>query len=458
MNGIYEFLSMLFAELSKASIQYCVLRNWHTLPEVVGNDVDLWVAAEDGIRFEEILYKVAQKLGWRLARRLYWLGYPGEGLFVFVKLQTREYIMIDTYRHLAWKGLKYVEEDFLYKNACPHEKGFRVLKPGAEAVCLVMKELLFEGGVRARYYERIRDLVRTDKNRFIEGLMDVLNRKMTLEILRLILSGKWNQLKRLRWRLILKLATRRLVRTPLITASLCMRHFYLRAKERVQPWGGFLLVLIGPDGAGKTTIAKALLKSPFIKRLFSAGVYIYRRFPLFPELKTFLPSFLKRRLSPSLNLTTGMREDEAPAGIVRCTLYLLYYGLEYFLGRIWLWKVSKRGNRIIVFDRYWYEFIFQRWYQRCPKFLLNLLGILAAKPDALIFLDVTPEVAYKRKREKPLTEIQRLHRLCKETIVRSPNGYTLRTNEIDQAVRKLEEIIVEQLTERSLSRMTITPR
>jgi len=221
--------------------------------------------------------------------------------------------------------------------------------------------------------------------------------------------------------------------------------------ERIRPQGGFFLVLIGPDGAGKTTTAKALLESPLIKKLFSSGLYLYRRFPLFPELKTFLPKAFRHKFSLSPNSATGIEADgPPPAGTGRCILYLLYYGLEYFLGRLWLWKVSRLENRIIVFDRYWLEFIFQKHYKNCPKFLLRMVERLAAKPDALVFLDVPPEIAHERKPEKSLAEIQRLYRLCKEVVTRSRNGYRLKVAGVEETVHKLEKIIVERLSKWSM--------
>jgi len=450
MSEVYEFLSRLFEELNKASIQYCVLRNWERLPNTVGNDVDLWVAGEDAVTFENILYAIADELGWRLIGRHYRLGFSGDGHYRFVSPSLNTYLEIDAYRYLSWKGFCYADEVLLRQHVKSHEKGFPILALGAEAATLVMKELLFEGEIRPKYWERIPEHAKIDENRFIGTLSPIVGPKKAVKIHILAVLSSWTQLKAYRRRIIIALVLRSMIRKPLLTMRLCVRHFYLRAMERIRPQAGFFLVLIGPDGAGKTTTGKALLKSRLVTRLFSSGLYLYRRFPLFPELKTFLPSFLRQRLSQSPDFAPGTGIHQMrPAGIVRCVLYLLYYGLEYFLGRVWLWKVARCGNRIVVFDRYWHEFVFQDWYKRCPRVLLRLLERVSAKPDALVFLDVTPEVAYERKREKTLAEIERLHRLGKEIVIRSQNGYCIKANEINQSVRGLEEIIVERLAERA---------
>jgi hypothetical protein len=221
----------------------------------------------------------------------------------------------------------------------------------------------------------------------------------------------------------------------------------------LRPPGGFFLVLIGPDGAGKTTTGKGLLTTPLIQQLFQSSTYLYRRFPLFPELKAFLPPFLRRRLtSGSEAAADATEEGPPPVSTLRCIAYAAYYGLEYFLGRFWLWKQSRLANGIVVFDRYWHELLIQNQYRHCPRFMLRALERLAAKPDALVFLEVAPEVAHQRKREKPLSEIRRLHRLCEQLVAESPHGYSVPAVGLDPTLARLEQIILERLVERVSSR------
>jgi len=45
------FLTALFNRLNEEKVTYCVLRNYETLPERVGNDVDIWVEKNPGEGF-----------------------------------------------------------------------------------------------------------------------------------------------------------------------------------------------------------------------------------------------------------------------------------------------------------------------------------------------------------------------------------------------------------------------
>jgi thymidylate kinase len=441
----------LFAGLDTAAIRYCVLRNWNRLPQSVGNDVDLWVDAAHGSAFEEVLYRTAEVLGWHLVRRWQRLGYQAEGHFVLAKADGHCLLVIDAYRYLTWKGLRYADERVFPSHTRTHERGFKVVEDHLAAGSLLVKELLFEGQVRERYRQWIAEVARTRESSLLEALSAVVGPKMARSIGEAVTSGAWTRLQALRASLKIALVARSVARRPFLTAALCARHLYHSAKNRILPTGGFLLVFIGPDGAGKTTTAKALLESRLIGRLFSSGLYLYRRFPMFPELKQYLPSGLRK--PPSVPAAEARAADLPPAGFVRCMAYLLYYGLEYMLGRAWCWKSAKLENRVIVFDRYWYEFVLQTRFERCPRVLLRLLGRLAAKPDAVVFLDVAPETAYDRKPEKPLAEIQRLHRICDEIIAESSNGFRLQAISVADSVRTLEGIVVERLAARAAPRL-----
>lgn len=56
-NQAPAFLSLLFEQLNKNQIVYCILRNYEGLPEIVGNDLDIWVAEGQQKQFQMIVKK-----------------------------------------------------------------------------------------------------------------------------------------------------------------------------------------------------------------------------------------------------------------------------------------------------------------------------------------------------------------------------------------------------------------
>jgi hypothetical protein len=452
MNHDREFLSRLFAFLDERSISYCVLRNWERLPDTVGNDVDVWIDGARKREFEQGVLAIARELDWRLVQRWFWLGYHGDGLFTFAQPERGGCLVLDAFEYLTWKGLRYLDETALPRLTQRHEKGFAILRPGAEAASNVARELLFEQGLRERYRASVARQAQADPGSFLAVTVPVMGDELARRLLELSSTERWDELAALRHPLRRELARRAFGRNPLRAAALCVRHYYFRARHRLRPPGGFFMVLLGPDGVGKTTTANALLQSLVVRRLFEPGSYLYRRFPLFPELKVFLPPALRRRVSLSMAEETAAdlsEEGAPPISALRSMVYLSYYGLEYFLGRLWLWRRCTLGNRIVVFDRYWYEFLLQARYDRAPRWVVRLVERMAAQPDALIFLEIAPEVAYERKREKPLAEIRRIHRICGEVVARSPRGHTVPAVGVAPTVEHLNRIILGRMVERA---------
>ena len=461
MTDDREFLVRLFAYLDDRSIPYCVLRNWERLPDSVGNDVDLWIDGSRKRDFEAGVLEIARSLDWRLVQRWYWLGYHGDGLFTFAKPDTGGCLVLDAFEFLTWKGLRYLDESTFPSLTQRNERGLAVLRPGAEGASNVARELLFEATLRERYRPSVARQAKTDAESFLAATSPVMGEALARQMLELSAAERWEDLAGLRHRLKRELAARSLATNPVRAAALCARHFYFRARHRLRPPGGFFMVLLGPDGVGKTTTAHALLQSVVVKRLFNPGSYLYRRFPLFPELKVFLPPPLRRRFSLSMASETAAdasEEGAPPVSTARCVAYLGYYGLEYFFGRLWLWTRCTIGNRIVVFDRYWYEFLLQARYERSPRFLVRLVERMAAQPDALVFLEIDPEVAYERKREKPLSEIRRIHRICGELVARSPRGHTVPAVGVEPTVTHLDRIILRRMVERAATNPATRPR
>ena len=122
-------------------------------------------------------------------------------------------------------------------------------------------------------------------------------------------------------------------------------YIYGQIKKFLFPSCGLFIILIGPDGSGKTTTAKAILESE-IRRFFQRKMYFHGHFPFLPELKKIVAFFKKNR-----NKVAVLSSPENPGmilepfGFFRSIIYPLYYGINYFLGHILIWKERARGGR-----------------------------------------------------------------------------------------------------------------
>jgi thymidylate kinase len=185
----------------------------------------------------------------------------------------------------------------------------------------------------------------------------------------------------------------------------------------------FTVALIGADGAGKTTVAKELIRSfPLPIKLLYMGMNPESSNFALPTSKLIL--FLKlrsyRKQAKRLGITQpGYISTHHPAhrnvsrGKVGVTLRLFNRLAEEWFRQIISWSYQRRGY-IVLYDRH---FLFDATPSRTdggPQKLRRtdaihywLLKHLYPKPDLVIFLDVSPEVQVKRKQEVTLDYLQK---------------------------------------------------
>jgi thymidylate kinase len=188
---------------------------------------------------------------------------------------------------------------------------------------------------------------------------------------------------------------------------------------------GFTVALIGPDGAGKTTIARRL------EQLLPMPVkYIYMG--VNPESSNYLlPTtravYALRRLLGARRDTSGPKDSrrpdrETPRGAVRRVLRSTrsFLRLGNRLAEEWhralVASVYRRRGSIVVFDRYffadYYAYDVVHSGRRSASRRLHgfILSRLYPRPDLVIYLDAPAEVLLERKGEGTLESLARRRR------------------------------------------------
>ncbi|HPD07503.1 MAG TPA: hypothetical protein PLC08_06575 [Candidatus Bipolaricaulis sp.] len=447
MTGGSAFLRRLFDELERQGVTYCVLRNYDGLPDTgaVGTDIDFWVAPAEGRRFLDTAFQIAQASGWKLVGFLPRIVMRVDGNYYLASNDAQEVINLDIYTSLHWKGIPYLTESVVAGTIREHERGFHIAGPEIEVCETLLRKLLSEGSVPLKYRERIVLFFHQHKDMCIRILERPFGKRTITKLGRRVASGAWAEVERQRRELRWKLFLRSLARHPLSTLASFFSYVIARGGERLRPQWGAFVVLIGPDGAGKTTAAQNLLQTVSTKRLFSRRIYLYRRFPLFPELKVFV-RWIRRRRTAEAPASTENLEEVKPFGRCRCMLYVVYYGVEYMLGRLWLWWQFGKNRALVVSDRYFHEYLLQRQFQKTPRWLLALFMRLIAQPDALIYLRTDPKTAYLRKGERSIQELQRQCALFEQWASSTPNGYIVESTSEEQTLLDIQRIVVEVLT------------
>jgi thymidylate kinase len=186
----------------------------------------------------------------------------------------------------------------------------------------------------------------------------------------------------------------------------------------------FTVALIGPDGAGKTTVSGKLeteLSLP-IKSIYM-GVNLHSSGTMLPHMRLIL--LLRRRFQGADPSATSdlMTFRPSPATVIgRCAAAARSgVRLTNWLAEEWYRQAvaayyTRRGT-VVVFDRHFFADFYEeeiqdgggerRLSQRIHGFVLQHVY---PKPDVTIWLDAPPEVLYARKPEGSIAQLRKKQR------------------------------------------------
>jgi thymidylate kinase len=189
--------------------------------------------------------------------------------------------------------------------------------------------------------------------------------------------------------------------------------------------GGFTVALIGPDGAGKTTVAREL------EELLALPVkYIYMG--VNPDSSNYLLPTTRavhalRRLRGATPDTSGPRDSRCPdRNTPRGNLgRALRSGRSFVrlanrLGEEWhrtlVASLHRRRGSIVVFDRHFFADYYAYDVSAKPRRSASrrlhgfILSRLYPRPDLAIYLDAPAEILLERKGEGTLESLERRRR------------------------------------------------
>jgi|GEM_PF-4083038 len=204
---------------------------------------------------------------------------------------------------------------------------------------------------------------------------------------------------------------------------LILTHFFLK----LFPQGTFISI-IGPDGAGKTTLINAL-KARFV--VYSKGDLVHVQHWR-PEYLTPLSEYkvkVVEKGAKSRDLDRGGSQVAVIApSIMESTLRFAYYILDYLFG---YWFVLRRvltKDGLVVCDRYvedWVVSPASRSRVQLPLEVKKFFGRIVPTPKMRFYLRGSPELLFARKQEETLEELRELVDIYDESFLSDEHIHVL---------------------------------
>lgn len=376
-QSVEDFLITLFTELDTHHIRYCVLHSWEQLPRSLSSDLDIAVHPDDARKLPFVL-RFLQKKGYIPIQLLSYA--VNAQYFVFCWFQKLNSVAVDVIVEHRRGGLILASGQTLVTGR--QKRGiFWIADPGTEFSYLLAKKAC-KGTVSAVQASRlellVKELGRSTAERLASKLfLGTLGERVVDACAHGCLETLLSQIRNQTWRTSV-------ARNPLRLAAYLLSDVVRRVRRFLQPTGLFVVVM-GPDGAGKSSLIEHLVRE--------VG-------PAFRRHKVFhwRPMLLWRHKAVG---DTTQPHSRPPNSASRSVARLFVHLLDFWLGYWLLIRPVLVRSGFVLFDRYFHDVLAdpKRYRFGGPGWLAKSVGWLVPKPDLLFILDAAPEVILSRKQE-----------------------------------------------------------
>lgn len=415
---IATFLVPFFKELDDSGVVWAVAHGWEGLPTYARHDVDIALRKKDLKRTISILKNVAKATGWinychfkSSNLHSYWILLPGEEI---------SYFQVDFFLEASLRGIPFFSSVRPLKNRWRNEKGIWCMPYSYSAASVLLKEVIANSRLeREARHAQVYDGVAKDRDGFVALLAEAFRGDVDFaeKVVGIVERKDWDALPRLATEIRRRVLSHRLSNIVGI-----MIYLFDNVRLRLFPFLRPFVVLVGPDGCGKTTIANAIV-AHFDHRPLCGLMRIHSHFPgairLRDIYKLILRLFGKKvEFAPEPPAGTRGMGMKPPLGMVRSMLYVMYYGASLAFGRIALFR-WRTFSGLLLADRYYYDYYYMRGHMKCPKWWKDMVGLIVPKPDMVFVLERPAEEIFRQKPELEVEEIKRQQQAIRDCLGRS---------------------------------------
>ena len=424
-----RYLVKTFEKLHQSQIRYGVLRGMDGLDTFFSiKEIDVLVADEDIKNFERVLGEIGYVVlpSWGFYPHRFYVAYDKE---------NDTWLKLDVVTRLVYgKPIRHLNVP-LHDQCLNHlrmEKDLSALALEHEFITLLLHCLLDKGAFDEKHRKRLAAICADTQSN------QMLNNAIT-HLVQTTFAGTlaWQELKKFidnkNWRVLLsfrrKLSRRLFWASPFLSSWLFVSTFIHR---RLRPFyfvvfrPGLSVALLAPDGAGKSTLSRALAEQKILRAKL---IYMGSNYD---SATVSLPTsrWLKRKAKAA-----KAGQQNVLSILFRAMNYLnrlLEQWLRYFIG-----FVSKLTGKLVIFDRYSYDSYLAPPAKTIGKKTRRwLLRSTCPAPDMVILLDAPGEVLFNRKGEHSAEILEKQRQTFLSLQDRIEKMYVINATENAKTVRK----------------------
>ena len=423
-----RYIQALFPKV--ASLRYSYLKFFYlTLSDIPEHsDIDLLIDRHELMIWKKLLAKSP------FVKRIQFVE-KSFACYVKIYFTDLSYLEIDLIHTIKWKSKVYMHADNILSNAQTHPSGVKIARAEDAFSYLILFYSLNKKTVPPKYQDYFDLLEKEEKDSVISQLSETyklpgLSRKELFH-----LSKYQKQLKQA----VSKLGVNRGLNGLIMRINALFDPF-----KASQP----TITFSGVDGVGKTTVLE--LTSKLLEEKYRRKVVLLRQRP---SILPILSSFKYGKESAKKRAADNLPRTGSNSSRISSLLRFGWYYLDFFFGQWKIWLTVNRRNRILLYDRYYFDFIAD------PK-RANLMGItgfirplyaFVFKPELNFLLYADPEVILARKQELSEEDIRQLtasySHLFDQLNTQSKQSQYIKINnvDLDETMDKIEKALVDAI-------------
>jgi thymidylate kinase len=432
-----------FSFLNENNIDYVVVGDTKNYPEVIESDIDIVVKPVDLPLMRKLLYRFCEdNSDLNLVQILQ--HEQTASYYVVAKLNKKStpvYLHPDICSHYYRNGVMLLSaKEMLYSRVeavddTGRGKGFYVPSPKMEFIYYLLKKI-DKQKLSNSHGTHLNEEWRKDPS----GCMKEISRFWNgSEVEMLRLAAETNEWAAINDKL---LCLQKSLHRAFTFSIMAWWKEVSRKVNRVLRPTGLLVVFLGPDGSGKSSVIEKII--PDLAPVFRRTQYLHLR----PNIG--------KRCNGNNNAPVDDPHCQNPRNWFVSVIKVIYFLFDYNVGYVLKIRPMLVRSTLVVFDRYYHDILVdpKRYRYASPVWFSHVIGKLIPKPDLFILLDASVEVLQGRKQEVSYEETARQRKEYLKLISEVKNGVVIDGEQpLEKVVADVNKAVLDYMRNRTEHRI-----